>query len=214
MRIATPLAADLALLSAALYDPASDSTTDVAQTVLGFAANARSAVQSFVGLTATITAAEHAAEEERTCSTPGQVVLRLTLLDEHADPGSITTSLLLSGLPGGADAGEPIIQFVLYAGVPGAFVDLAADIAFLTGQELDPADLDQHLSLAGEPDVTGVLQADRTIGEAVGVLIDRGHTHDQAYAELDALAMAANTNRTTEASQILVTLTGGDGGTS
>lgn len=95
-----------------------------------------------------------------------QVVLRLTLLDDHADPG------------------RPGIQVVLYAATPGAFVDMAADLAFLTGIALDGADLDQHQSLAGEPDITGVIQDQSVIDEAIGVLIAGGRTGDQACAEL------------------------------
>lgn len=208
MQITDPLAADLALLAAALYDPA-EPAVDVAQTVLVFATNARVAVPSFVGLTITITVAGDAGGTDRAGCTTERVVLRHTLLQEHGGPNNIKTSLRLPGPADGAGPDQPIIQIVLYAARPGAFVDIAADICFLTGRELDPTDLDQHQGLAHALDITGAIQAETVIGEAVGVLIDRGRTHHQAHAELDTLAIAAHTDRTTEASRILDSLTPG-----
>lgn len=201
MELTAALATDLELLTAALYDPAMDARADIAGTVLGFATNTRLAVASFVGLTITITA--------RTGAVADQVVLRLTLLDDHADPDDVATSLVLPGPSEGADPDVPGIQVVLYASTPGAFVDLAADLAFLTGSEFDPAGLDQHQGLAGEPDITGAIQDESVISEAIGVLIDRGHTRDQAYTELGNLADAAHTDRITEATALLTTLTPG-----
>lgn len=198
MEITAALATDLALLTAALFDVSVDPRTDIAQTMLGFATNARLAVASFLGLTITIT--------KRTRALADQVVLRLTLLDDHNDPGDIKTSLVLPG-PTDTTADQPGIQVVLYAATPGAFVDLAADMAFLTGNALDGADLDQHHGLAGEPDITGGIHAESAISEAIGVLIDRGRTPDQASTELDTLAGAAHTDRITEATALLTALT-------
>lgn len=198
MHIPTSPAADLALLSAALFDPRSESPVDIAQTALVFVADARLEISSFLGLT--ITATDHVDHS------PGRVVLRLALLDEHVDPGDIKTSLRLPRATGGAGPGQMTIQIVLYASTPGAFVDIAADISFLNGRAFDSADLNRHLGLAGEPDITGVIQADTVVGEAVGVLLARGRTHQEAYAELDALCGAAHTDRVTEATGILATL--------
>lgn len=200
MQTTPPLAADLGLLTAALYDPTDDPTTDVAQTVLVFATNARLTVQSFVGLTLTITIAGHAGGAE-------PAILRFTLLEDHVDRSGIKTSLRLPGSSEGVGPDELSIQVVLYAATPGAFVDMAADLAFLTSGEFDTADLDQHLGLAHEPDITGVIRAETVIGEAVGVLIAGGSTREQAHAELDTLANAATTDRVTEASRILTTRT-------
>lgn len=68
---------------------------------------------------------------------------------------------------------------------------------------MDGADLDQHVSLARAPDITGVVHADTAVHEAVGVLIDRGRTREEAFADLDTTAEAAHTDRVTEATVIL-----------
>ncbi|XAS75724.1 hypothetical protein V3G39_13830 [Dermatophilaceae bacterium Sec6.4] len=200
MEITAALGADLALLTAALVDLSVDPRTDVAGTILGFATTTRLAVASFLGLSITIT--------DRTRALAHEVVLRLTLLDDHAAPGDIATSLLLPA-PTDRTEGQPDIQVVLYAGSPGAFVDLAADLAFLAGSELDSADLDHHQSLAREPDITGVLQDQAVISQAIGVLLAGGCTREQANAELETLAQEAHTDRITEAARILTVLTPG-----
>lgn len=206
MEITDTLAADLALLTAAIAEPDADPVTGLPATVLGLVADARLAVPSFVGLTVTATNAGHAG------GASDGVILRLTLLDPHVDPRDVATSLRLPGLPGPIDragSGRATIALVLYAATPGAFVDLAADLAFLTGREPDAADLDQHRGLAGEPNITGVLHSETVIHEAIGVLIARGRTPEQADAELDTLADAAHTHRADEASRILTILAPG-----
>ncbi len=199
MEIPAALAADLALLNAALYDPDADPTADVADTVAGLASNARLAVGSFIGLTVTVTEPANRA--------PDHVALRFTLLDTHTGPGDIATTLRLPGLTDETRPDRPSIAVVLYATTPGAFVDMAADLCFLTGNDLDTADLDNHHQLAREPDTTTALQAQTVISEAIGVLIAGGRTREQAYTELDTLADAAHTHRGVEASRILTTLT-------
>lgn len=200
MKMSAALGADLSLLTSALFDLAADPKTDVAVSVLDLAATTRLAVDSFLGLSITIT--------EHTRALAGQVLLRLTLLEDPADPGDIATSLLLPG-PAETTQDLPDIQVVLYAATPGAFVDLAADLAFLTGNELDSGGLDRHQSLAREPDITGVIQDESMINEAIGVLIGRGNTREQAHIELDTLVQEANTDRLIEAARILTTLTPG-----
>lgn len=88
---------------------------------------------------------------------------------------------------------------VFYAATPGAFVDLAADAAAGAGAaERDPGAvvLDVHLD---DPDgarpasgVTGLPEA-AVINQAIGVLIGRGDTPEQARAKLNAHAV--NTGR-------------------
>lgn len=120
MQITALLAADLGLLTAALYDPTTQLTTDVAQTVLTFGTNVRAAVRSFAGLTVTISIVARAGGAE-------PVVLRFTLLDDHVDSSDVKTSLRLPGPTDGTDPGQLSVQVVLYAVTPGAFVDMAAD---------------------------------------------------------------------------------------
>lgn len=205
MEITAALGADLSLLTSTLFDFAADPGTDVAASILELATTTRLAVDSFRGLSITIT--------RRTRALADQVVLRLTLLDDPADPGDIKTSLLLPA-PTHTTQDLPDIQVVLYAASLGAFVDLAADLAFLTGSAFNPADLDRHQSLAHEPDITGVVQHEGVINQAIGALIGRGSTREQAHTELDTLVEQATTDRATEASRILTALTSGGTGLS
>ncbi len=199
MELTAAMATTVGHLTAALEDLAMDASTDIAGTILGLVTTTRLAVASFVGLTITITAPVDAVAD--------QVVLRLTLLEDDAGPGDVAASLVLPATSQGADPGRPGIQVVLYAVTPGAFVDLAADLAFLTGNNVDGADLDQHQNLAGEPDITRVIQDQSVIDQAIGVLIAGGHTREQAHAELDTLAEGRHTNRLTEATTLLTNLT-------
>lgn len=203
MDIPATLAADLTLLTAALADPDPPPTIAIADTVLALVIDARLAVPSLVGLTITAT------NVETSVRASDVVLLQFTLLDAAVDPSDIATSLRLPGPAERAASDRVAITLVLYACVPGAFVDLAADLCFLTGRELDAGDLDQHLTLAREPDITGVLHIRTSIHEAIGVLITRGRTHQQAFAELDTLADAAHTDRAVEASRILAALSQG-----
>lgn len=197
MEITPSLAANLRLLTAAMFDSAASDTTDLADLVEVFVSNARCAVRSFLGLTITVI--------ELDGRRAAQVVLRTTLLEDGVDAGDIRTSLRLSAPGRGAEPDHRGIELVLYAGTPGAFVDMDADLAFLTGHAFDPGDLDQHRNL--QPDITGVLQAESVIHEAVGVLIARGHTREQAHTELASLAQSAHTDQITEATRILRNLT-------
>lgn len=80
---------------------------------------------------------------------------------------------------------------ILYAATPGAFVDLAADLSWLAGLELDEFALDQHLNLPVDPETAGVGQAASLINQAIGVLVARGRTLGAASDELDARAADA-----------------------
>ncbi len=205
MPITAAIAADLKSLTATLFDPTGDTTTDIEQTILGFVDTARLAVSSFVGLTITITT--RTGTGTGTGTSAEHVLLRVTLL-EPDDPGRVATSLLLPGPPE-ATSDQPRVQIVLYATTPGAFVDMAADLAFLTGNPTVDTDLDHHQHLARQPDITGPIHNESVINEAVGVLIADGHTLEQAHTYLDALAGAAHTNKATEASALLAALTPG-----
>lgn len=199
MEFTASLAADLALLTAARYDPAAIPTSDIAHTIRVFATDLRLAVQSFAGMTITVTQhSEHASD---------QVVLRIRLLDDQFDAADVETSLRLPVPMDGRDSGGTSVQIVFYATARGAFIDMAADISFLTGSEFSSDDLDKHRGLVDEPNITGVIQAESIVGEAVGVLIAHGHTRNQAYTELDRMAELADTDRITEATAILDGLT-------
>ncbi len=193
MTITAALAAELALLSDTLDDSDAHPTPDLVDTVRQLATSARAAVTSYLGLSVLVSAHEPA--------------FRFAVLDDGVDASDVLTSLKLP-LPDLATvAGGPSIAVILYAAVPGAFVDLAADAGFLTGRALSEVELDQHLSVATEVDTTGALRAASTINEAIGVLIARGRTPEQATRELDAHAITVGADRNAAAAVVLAGLT-------
>jgi hypothetical protein len=104
----------------------------------------------------------------------------------------------------------PAVALILYAGSPGAFVDLAADLAWLTARSLSDFILDQHLTPAAGSLQEGQLRAASAINQALGVLIGRGYTPQQAHGELDTQAAHAGTDRHTAACHILAKINTGD----
>jgi hypothetical protein len=177
------LTEQLGTLTAALVDP----VTDLHAILDVLLDDLHGAVSSFLGLTVTM-------QSE-------WFPVTLTAIDP--DPArTARTSLALSlGRPGGARPGDKIVW---YAGRPGAFVDLAADL------ERVPSDggvvLDGHLPATPgpprEPGITGLAELS-VINQAIGVLITRGHTPDQAKAELRRRAAVSLTSVTEVARHVL-----------
>jgi hypothetical protein len=185
------LAAELASLTAALDEPGSD----IGQGLRLLAAAAAAAVSSYRGLSVVVTRRDSS--------------FRVALLEEGVTAGDIGTSIVLA-LPGAGDGQElAAVAFVLYARAPGAFVDLAADVAWLTGRPLTDFVLDQHLTV---PDAATALVEASVINQAIGVLIGRGHTAQQAHWELHTQAAQGGTDRLTVARLLLARLTRGSGG--
>ncbi len=85
-------------------------------------------------------------------------------------------------------------SLVFFAANAGAFVDLAADLAFTLGLAPQLLQLDQHLTL-GEPTegMSGLAEMAQ-IEQAVGILIDQGHTISGARSELHRRAVQAETS--------------------
>ena len=178
MHIHAALAAELAQLTAALDDP----TIDLADCLDQLAAAATAAVASFRGLSITATTGQ------------GQPVTFTHL----PMPGTILASLR-APLPPSPGA------LTLYGGAPGAFVDLAADITWLSGTNLADITLDQHLrppALAP----SGGLRDIVSINQAIGILLNRGYLPEQARSQLDAWADAHGTNRQQAAEHLLAHL--------
>ena len=126
------------------------------------------AVRSSVGLTLTV------------LMDPDQQVT-LTSIDHSTEPSDIVTSLRLPLNWATMETGSMII---FYAGVPGAFVDLAADLNY--SLRLSPGtillDQDTAAPLSGSG-LTGAAES-TTVNQAIGVLIDRGYTPATAGAHL------------------------------
>ena len=74
---------------------------------------------------------------------------------------------------------------------------------WLTGRALSDFALDRHLSLPADPYRAGGLQSASLINQAIGVLIGRGYTPEQAEFEIDARAAAAGHSRSDAADIIL-----------
>jgi hypothetical protein len=103
----------------------------------------------------------------------------LQILEPGVTAAARTSLLLpLEGQGFGASS-----SLTVFAAVPGALVDLAADLAFALGLG-DRVVLDQHHETAPtDSGLRGVAELSR-INQAVGILIARGHEPDDARARL------------------------------
>jgi hypothetical protein len=98
--------------------------------------------------------------------------------------GRARASLMLSLLPTVPGAAAGSVAF--YSGEPGAFIELADDARWIFNLNGPPV-LDGHLTLGrdgAEPAGIRGLTAHTNINQAIGVLIEEGHTRDGARAEL------------------------------
>lgn len=191
MKISAALAADLGILTAALDEPGAD----VLHSLHQLGVDAQAAVPTCLGLRITVDGSDPP--------------FTFTIFEEGAADG-VRTSLRLT-LPGVGDGwASPSVALILYARTPGTFVDLAADLAWLTGRPPSDFALDQHLSAPAGSDAGTSLRAASVINQAIGVLIGRGYTTRQAHSKLDTQADGAGTDRYTTAQSILDTLTAED----
>lgn len=159
----TSLSTALALLSAGLDDPSTNAWRDFDQ----FAIVVRSAVASYCGLAITMSADDG-------------IPLTITA----TDPGAVVATSLAIPLSTLSPTGGG--EIVLFATVAGAFVDLAADLAYQTATALDTFALDAHLEPPALPPA-GVPEF-AVIHQAVGFLIAGGSTPEQALARLEKFA--------------------------
>lgn len=191
MAITAALAADLRLLTAALDEPG----TDIAATLHQLAADTTAGVPSYLGASVMVSRSDP--------------LFTSTYLIDGVVAGDVRTSLQLR-LPGLGDGrSPPTVAIILYAGSPGAFVDLAADLAWLTARPLTDFILDQHLIIPAGSVTGGQLRAASAINQAIGVLVSHGYTPQQADWELDTQAGHARTDRLSAAHHILARLTAG-----
>lgn len=184
MAITAAAAADLAVLARG-GEPASD----LAETVRRLAADVGAAVRSYLGLVLIVTG--------------GEPPTRLMVVDTVAKPAAALTSLALAVPSTSVDHPDDHATLVLYAGDAGAFVDLAADLSYLTGLAPDDFAIDQDLAAFGAPRAGATMRSRSILDQAIGVLIGRGNTCEQADAELDARAAADARTRHDVAASIL-----------
>jgi hypothetical protein len=188
VNIPTSVAADLAMLTDAL----DSSSSDIAATLSGLVSAATRSVPSFVGLSVLV--GDPAARVE------------ITTIEDWEHAAQIRTSLRfpLDGPRPEVNAGVLLV----YAGQPGALVDLAVDLTWLTGRPLGDARLDEDLDGPAAPSSESSVSRLSAVNQAVGVLIGGGLTQQEAFAELDARASATGVERHLVAAAILASLPG------
>jgi hypothetical protein len=181
------LADDLELLTQALDEPGAD----VAETLERLAGDVQNSVDSYLGLSVSITA-------------NGPRFELMTILDKDTQQDQVHASLLVPLAP--SIIGAITVTLVLYAATPGAFIDLAADLAWITGRTLAEFRLDEHRALPPKFISPTPLRAMSLINQALGVLIGRGVTPEEAERDLYARAAAAGVDRLGAAALILASL--------
>ena len=143
--------------------------TDLQSTIAVLIADLRAAVPSFLGLTMALT------------DDQSGVVLNL-LPPALAERTNTSVMIPL----GAVNPTGPEGTVVFYAANPGAFVDLAADCRFGYGLNGEVV-LDEHLPSEDRPaqpsGVVGLAGAS-IVNQAIGALIHRGHTPEQAHGVL------------------------------
>lgn len=190
MTISPGLAAELGLLTQALDLP----DTDIAQTLTRLCTAAQAAVDSYLGLSVAINVDRSGFD--------------LTVLEDGAQREHVRTSLLvpLSTTDADTTTVPASIALILYAATSGAFRGLAADLSWITGRSWTDYRLDEHLTVpAGDTNPTPVAAAS-AINQALGVLIARGSTPEQAELDLQARAAAADIDPSAAATLILAAL--------
>jgi len=175
---------------AALSDALGDRDADLVELVLRLGASCSLAVGSYLGFSISLVIDE--------------VAVSVAVLEDFLDPLEILTSVMfpLSALGEHAPGG----QVVLYAGTPGAFVDLAADLAYALQTGPDAVQLDLHLvppdPALGAAGLTTLARQNR----AIGILLDRGYDTDAALTELHRLARLKAISVDTAAQQLITSV--------
>lgn len=190
MTISPGLAAELGLLTQALDLP----DIDTAETLTRLAVDAQTAVKSYLGLSVMITA--------------NRSQFDLTVLNTGTRPEQIRASVLVPFSPGSVDgsAAAPSVALILYAAAPGAFIDLAADLSWITGRTLADFRLDEHRTLPVSVTDPSPVAGMSSINQALGILIGRGSTPEQAERDLHERAAAAGIELVAAATLVLAAL--------
>ena len=188
MKIVATLAAELGILTAALDEPGAD----VASSLRRLTAGATAAIPTFLGLSVAVVGSDPP--------------FAFTAFVEGVGAGDVGTSLRLA-LPAVDDARLPSpVVIVFYAASLGTFVDLAADLAWLTAQPRTDFVLDQHLPGAAEQACATNLFEISVINQAIGTLIGQGYTPEHAERYLTANSLDLGISRHTAGLRILAGL--------
>ncbi len=188
MKIPSRAAASLAELTETFDDP----DIDIGRSLGRFADQVRSAVPSYLGVSV----------EMMTADTQRSV----DAMEDSFVPGTIRSSVKIptsTALGAGPEraGGAQRIALILYAASPGALIDLAADLAWLTSLPLSDFALDQHLT--GPESLSGSAAATSVVNQAIGVLLARGRTPEEAEADIDGRAVRTGLTRQVVATAIL-----------
>jgi hypothetical protein len=186
VKLTAALGADLVALAQALDDLG----TELTHALHRLAETIGLAVPSYLGLDITVVA--------------DGLPVTLTAPQREADPSQIFTSLYIP-LPAICPVEQGSALF-MYAGTAGAFVDLAADLSWLL--DLDPESfvLDHHIPDPRAPLIRNSLTDFSVINQAIGVLIERGHTPESAHQHLHLLAASDHNDLTRAATNVLSTI--------
>lgn len=176
MEFSPALVAELAVLTEALSDP----EVDLQEQLRRLAGSVRVTVSSFLGVRMTVVV-------------DGYPFTITTLDDATAAAGFAPVVIGASvSIPlGSARRTNTTSTVVFYASTPGAFVDLAADVTVALRLEPGVVVVDPHRDDPdGAPVVSGSTGWSEVsiINQAIGVLIGRGRTPEQARAALDGYA--------------------------
>jgi len=174
----------LTLLSDALDDP----ITDLQAVLSVLTDDLAVAIPSYLGLTVIL----HVQDDSVIVST----------LD--AGPEDVQASLLLPLSPSGSIEITGSVAF--YSGTGGAFIDLADDAKWIFNLDGPPV-LDAHLPVGGS-DAGGIhgLTALSDLNQAIGVLVEDGHTPHDAHTELRRRAHRDGQSVPAAAARLLGTL--------
>lgn len=190
MRITAQIAAQLA----ALTDTFDNSEIDIVRSLTRLADQVRLAVPSYLGLSVAIGNTDPHFDFDAMDDTGGLhsigssfMIPASDVLDRAIKPSRVSHT----------------VELVLYAATPGAFVDLAADLVWLTTQPADRFTLDQHLEGPRSMNTAGSASV---LNQAIGVLIGRGHTPQGAERTIADQAASAGMNRDDVAAAILDSL--------
>jgi hypothetical protein len=182
---ATSLASALAALSHGLDNRTVD---DVGRGLGQVRAAVRKAVPSFCGLSIAIVLDGY----------PVTMTSPVPLGGGSRDAGAVTSLHLPLSVVAVPATGD----LVLFATTPGAFLDLAADLAYATNAEAGVFALDAHLAPSAGGVPVGVAGFS-ILNRAIGALIHRGCTPEQAHATITRSATDTGDDLATAAAGIL-----------